>query len=102
MSSKSTPMSVIACLIPFSFLPTFPYQLAARKFLGKKLGPLGEASILGMECITRLLENIFVEPSTVDDRHADVPMLRKNDDFVYYITTVAHVSLSQVRLCSCS
>lgn len=91
------------CLFPFCCLPHFSTNWLDIKIIGKKLGPLGEASILGMECITRLLENMFVEPLAMDERQtADVPVLRKNDDFVYYVTTVAHVSLSQVGLYPCS
>ncbi|KAF9376152.1 hypothetical protein CPC16_000331 [Podila verticillata] len=62
---------------------------------GKKMGPLGEATVLGLECITRLMECIFVEHATHHDPEAQ--RLRANDDFVYYITTVAHMSLSKMQ-----
>ena len=60
------------------------------------MGPLGEATVLGLECITRLMECIFAEHATHHDPEAQ--KLRANDDFVYYITTVAHMSLSKVLL----
>lgn len=58
------------------------------------MGPLGEATVLGLECITRLMECIFAEHATHHDPEAQ--KLRANDEFVYYITTVAHMSLSKV------
>ncbi|KAG0017878.1 hypothetical protein BGZ82_000628 [Podila clonocystis] len=63
---------------------------------GKKMGPLGEASVLGLECITRLMECIFAE-HTVEHNDPEAQKLKANDDFVYYITTVAHMSLSKIQ-----
>ncbi|KAG0346576.1 hypothetical protein BG004_001377, partial [Podila humilis] len=60
---------------------------------GKSMGPLGEATVLGMECITQLMERIFPENS--QDHEAQ--KLKANDDFVYYITTVAHMSLLKIQ-----
>ncbi|KAF9581425.1 hypothetical protein BGW38_001552, partial [Lunasporangiospora selenospora] len=61
---------------------------------GKKMGLLGEASVLGLECITIFMELVFSENS----RDEGVSRLKRDDDFVYYITTVAQVQLS--KLCT--
>ncbi|KAG0023662.1 hypothetical protein BGZ81_008041 [Podila clonocystis] len=63
---------------------------------GKKMGPLGEASVLGLECVTRLMECIFAEHA-VEHNDPEAQKLKANDDFVYYITTVAHMSLSKIQ-----
>ncbi|KAG0083941.1 hypothetical protein BGZ92_010329, partial [Podila epicladia] len=63
---------------------------------GKKMGPLGEASVLGLECITHLMECIFAEHA-VGYYNPEAQKLKANDDFVYYITTVAHVALSKMQ-----
>lgn len=62
------------------------------------MGPLGEASVLGLECITRLMECIFAEHA-IGHHDPEAQKLKANDDFVYYITTVVHISLSKVHCC---
>ncbi|KAF9422171.1 hypothetical protein BGZ94_008642 [Podila epigama] len=64
---------------------------------GRKMGPLGEASVLGPECLTRLLEFIFAQPVNPVQHDPEAQKLKANDDFMYYITTVVHVSLSKIQ-----
>ncbi|KAG0316095.1 hypothetical protein BGZ99_007051, partial [Dissophora globulifera] len=61
----------------------------------KKLGPLGEASVLGLECVTKLMEFMFEDGPEGPDE--DALRLRANDDFVYYISTVVHVLLTKLN-----
>ncbi|KAG0261101.1 hypothetical protein BG011_001353 [Mortierella polycephala] len=64
---------------------------------GKKIGPLGEASVLGLECVTRLMECIFAEQNEGASPDTETLKLRSNEDFVYYITTVIHVLLVKLQ-----
>ncbi|KAF9186914.1 hypothetical protein BGZ51_001704 [Haplosporangium sp. Z 767] len=64
---------------------------------GKKIGPLGEASVLGLECVTRLMECVFAEQNEGASPDAETLRLRSNEDFVYYITTVVHVLLVKLH-----
>lgn len=65
--------------------------------LGKKMGPLGEASVLGLECVTRLMEYMFAEEVPGEALDTEALRLRGDDDFTYYISNVAHMSLSKVH-----
>ncbi|KAG0200521.1 hypothetical protein BGX28_006426 [Mortierella sp. GBA30] len=64
---------------------------------GKKMGPLGEASVLGLECVTRLTECLFAEQNPANTNNEESFKLRSNDEFSYYISTVAHLSLSKLH-----
>ncbi|KAG0380276.1 hypothetical protein BGX24_009287 [Mortierella sp. AD032] len=55
---------------------------------GKKLGPLGEASALGLECVTKLAECMFAEHTDGQEPDADALRLKSDDDFLVYITTL--------------
>ncbi|KAF9130739.1 hypothetical protein BGW39_002740 [Mortierella sp. 14UC] len=64
---------------------------------GKKLGPLGEASALGLECVTKLVECMFAEPADGQEPDADALRLKSNDDFLVYITTVIQALLTRLH-----
>ncbi|KAF9968188.1 hypothetical protein BGZ70_006011 [Mortierella alpina] len=67
---------------------------------GKKMGPLGEASVLGLECVTRLMEYMFVQEEPGQAPDAEALRLRGDDEFTYYISNVAHMSLSKLHTSS--
>ncbi|KAF9961690.1 hypothetical protein BGZ72_002522 [Mortierella alpina] len=67
---------------------------------GKKMGLLGEASVLGLECVTRLMEYMFAEHLPGEAPDAEALRLRGDDDFAYYISNVAHMSLSKLHTSS--
>lgn len=67
-------------------------------FLGKKLGALGESSVLSLECVTKIMELMFSERKAGERQDEEVIRLRSNDDFVYYISTVVLALLSKVTL----
>ncbi|KAF8977816.1 hypothetical protein BGZ46_007093, partial [Entomortierella lignicola] len=64
---------------------------------GKKIGPLGESSVLGIESVTKLMEVMFTEKGDGEKRDEEALKLRSNDDFVYYISTVVQVLLSKLH-----
>lgn len=64
--------------------------------VGKKLGPLGEASALGLECVTKLVECMFAEPAEGQEPDAEALRLKSNDEFLVYITTVIQALLTRV------
>ncbi|KAF9913165.1 hypothetical protein EC991_003625 [Linnemannia zychae] len=51
---------------------------------GKRLGPLGEASALGLECVTKLVECMFAESAEGQEPDADALRLKSNDDFLLH------------------
>ncbi|KAF9917506.1 hypothetical protein BX616_000765 [Lobosporangium transversale] len=63
---------------------------------GKKMGPLGESSVLGLEAVTKLIEFMFIEQSDEGRLDEEALRLRANEDFVYYITTVVYVLLHKL------
>ncbi|KAF8935766.1 hypothetical protein BGZ58_004819, partial [Dissophora ornata] len=63
----------------------------------KKLGPLGESSVLGLECVTRLMEFMFAEQSDGGWPDEEAQRLKANDDFVCYVSTVVHMLLSKLH-----
>ncbi|KAF9574437.1 hypothetical protein EC968_006597 [Mortierella alpina] len=67
---------------------------------GKKMGPLGEASVLGLECVARLMEYMFTEEVLGEAPDVEAFKLRGDDDFTYYISNVAHMSLSKLHTSS--
>lgn len=64
---------------------------------GKKLGPLGEASALGLECVTKLVECMFAEPANGQEPDAEALRLKSNDEFLVYITTVIQALLTRLH-----
>ncbi|KAF9987587.1 hypothetical protein BGZ75_000366 [Mortierella antarctica] len=67
---------------------------------GKKMGPLGEASVLGLESVTKLMEYMFAEEVPGETPDVESLRLRGDDDFTYYISNVAHMSLSKLHTSS--
>ncbi|KAF9282708.1 hypothetical protein BGZ68_005817 [Mortierella alpina] len=67
---------------------------------GKKMGPLGEASVLGLECVTRLMEYMFAEEVPGEALDTEALRLRGDDDFTYYISNVALMTLSKLHTSS--
>ncbi|KAG0365943.1 hypothetical protein BC939DRAFT_506608 [Gamsiella multidivaricata] len=49
----------------------------------KKLGPLGESSVLGLECVTRLMEFMYAGRIEGESPDEEVLKLRSNDDFLH-------------------
>ncbi|KAF9096291.1 hypothetical protein BGX29_008636 [Mortierella sp. GBA35] len=64
---------------------------------GKKLGPLGEASALGLECVTKLVECMFAGPAEGEEPDTEALRLKSNDDFLVYITTVVQALLTKLH-----
>ncbi|KAG0242738.1 FANCI solenoid 4-domain-containing protein [Mortierella sp. GBAus27b] len=64
---------------------------------GKKLGALGESSVLCLECVTKLMEFMFAEQRPDVRQDEEASRLRANDDFVYYISTVVLMLLSKLH-----
>ncbi|KAF8949078.1 hypothetical protein BGZ47_011306 [Haplosporangium gracile] len=64
---------------------------------GKKLGPLGEASALGLECVTKLVECMFAEPADGQEPDVESLRLKSNDEFLVYITTVIQALLTKLH-----
>ncbi|KAG0002734.1 hypothetical protein BGZ65_002376 [Modicella reniformis] len=67
---------------------------------GKKLGALGESSVLGLECVTKLMEFMFSEQKAGNRQDEEALRLKANDDFVYYISTVVLMLLSKLHASS--
>ncbi|KAG0001818.1 hypothetical protein BGZ79_004110 [Entomortierella chlamydospora] len=65
---------------------------------GKKLGPLGESSVLGLESVTKLMEIMFAERKDGEWQDEEALKLKSNDDFVYYISTVVQGLLSKLHM----
>ncbi|KAF9387950.1 hypothetical protein BGX21_000433 [Mortierella sp. AD011] len=65
---------------------------------GKKIGPLGESSVLGLESVTKLMELMFAERKDGEWQDEEALKLRSNDDFVYYISTVVQGLLSKLHV----
>ncbi|KAF9927728.1 hypothetical protein FBU30_002931 [Linnemannia zychae] len=64
---------------------------------GKRLGPLGEASALGLECVTKLAEYMFSEPANNQEPDTEALRLKSNDDFLIYITTAIQTLLTRMH-----
>ncbi|KAI1319557.1 hypothetical protein EDD11_003827 [Mortierella claussenii] len=64
---------------------------------GRRMGPLGETSVLGLESTTRLMEFMFAERKQGERSDEEALKLKANDDFVYYIGTVVHMLLSKLH-----
>ncbi|KAK3828684.1 MAG: FANCI solenoid 2-domain-containing protein [Benniella sp.] len=64
---------------------------------GKKLGTLGENSVLSLECVTKLMELMFSEWKAGERQDEEAIRLRSNDDFVHYISTVVLTLLSKLH-----
>ncbi|KAF9971150.1 hypothetical protein BGZ73_005945 [Actinomortierella ambigua] len=65
---------------------------------GKRLGLLGEATVLGLKAVTYLMESVFAPPE--DDPNLldpEAQMLRQQDDFVYYISVAASSLLQKMQ-----
>ncbi|KAG0230580.1 hypothetical protein BGW42_000884 [Actinomortierella wolfii] len=66
--------------------------------VGKRLGLLGEATVLGLESVTYLMESVFAssgdEPGLLDP---EAQTLRQQDDFVYYISVAASGLLQKLQ-----
>ncbi|KAF9354159.1 hypothetical protein BGX26_008025 [Mortierella sp. AD094] len=65
---------------------------------GKKIGSLGESSVLGLESATKLMEVMFAERKDGERRDEEALKLKSNDDFVYYISTVVQALLSKLHM----
>ncbi|KAF9167109.1 hypothetical protein DFQ26_005850 [Actinomortierella ambigua] len=65
---------------------------------GKRLGLLGEATVLGLESVTYLMESVFA-PSGDDPNLLDpeAQLLRQQDEFVYYISVAASSLLQKMQ-----
>ncbi|KAF9433039.1 hypothetical protein BGZ76_009963 [Entomortierella beljakovae] len=64
---------------------------------GKKVGQLGESSVLGLESVTKVMEVMFAERKDGERQDGEALKLRSNDDFVYYISTVVQMLLTKLH-----
>ncbi|KAF9108452.1 hypothetical protein BGX27_008339 [Mortierella sp. AM989] len=64
---------------------------------GKRIGALGEASVLGLESVTKLMEIMFAERKEGERQDEEALKLKSSDDFIYYISTVVQALLSKLH-----